>query len=100
MPTRKRRSKKRLDAGSRKHDARRWLLSRDGPYQDYVSRYVKRYGVSEAVAKDELYALGYHDKVLQEELEAQGIRWEYIVNPLTGELVLVPEGTEEHELFI
>ncbi|WP_409526001.1 hypothetical protein [Nitrincola sp. MINF-07-Sa-05] len=100
MPTRKRGAKKRLDAGSRKHDAGKWLLSREGPYQDYVSLYVKRYGVSEAVAKDELYALGYHEEVFQEELEAQGIRCEYILNPLTGELVLVPEGTEEHELFI
>jgi hypothetical protein len=65
-----------------------------------VSRYVKRYGVEETVAKEELYALGYYENVYEEELEAQGINFEYIVNPLTGELVLVPEGTEEHELFI
>lgn len=100
MPTRKRRAKKRMDAGSRKHDARKWLLSKDGPHRDYVARYVKRYGVAESVAKTELYALGYYDDVYREELESQGINSEYILNPLTGELVLVPEGTEEHELSI
>ena len=99
MPTRKRKSKKKLDAGSRKHDARKWLSSRDGPHRNYVSRYVKRYGVEESVVEEELYALGYYDNVYSEELAARGINVEYIVNPLTGELVLVPEGTEEHELF-
>ena len=100
MPTRKRKSKKKLDAGSRKYDAIKWLSSKDGPHRDYVSRYVKRYGVEKVVAKEELYALGYYENVYEDELEAQGINFEYIVNPLTGELVLVPEGTEEHELFI
>jgi hypothetical protein len=65
-----------------------------------VPRYVKRYSVAEAVAKEELNALGYYENVYEEELAAQGVRGEYIVNPLTGELALVPEGTQEHELFI
>ena len=100
MLTRKRKSKKKLDSGSRKHDAKKWLMSKDGPHQKYLSRYIKRYGVDELVAREELYALGYYENVYMEDLEAQGLNYEYIVNPLSGELVLVPEGTEEHELFI
>ncbi|WP_347332114.1 hypothetical protein [Marinimicrobium locisalis] len=75
-------------------------MSKDGPHKDYVSRYVARYGVEESVAMAELYALGYYDDVYREELESHGISCEYILNPLAGELVLMPEGTEEHELFI
>ena len=100
MPTQIRRPKKRMDEDSRKHDARKWLRGKDGPLKDYVSRYAARYGVAESVATSELYALGYYENVYREELESQGISCEYILNPLTGELVLVPEGTEEHELFI
>lgn len=82
------------------HDAKKWLLRKDGPHENYVSSYVKRYGVSEFLARDELYALGYYENVYAEDLKAQGIDYEYIVNPLTGDLVMVPGGTEEHELFI
>lgn len=100
MPTSKRHHKKGMDAVSRKHDAIKWLRGKDGPRKDYVSRYAARYGVAKSVATAELYALGYYEHVNQEELESQGINCEYILNPLTGELILVPEGTEEHELFI
>jgi|SRR5690606_2526390 hypothetical protein len=100
MSTQKRKSKKKLDGGSRKHDAKRWLSSKDGPHRNYVASYMKRYGVDEVVATEELYTLGYYENVYEEELNENGIRSEYIMNPLTGELVLVPEGTQEHELFI
>jgi len=35
-----------------------------------------------------------------EELESEGKEYEYIMNPLTGDLVLVEAGTEEYELFM
>ena len=43
--------------------------------------------------------IGYHDEVSIQAHEEDGTRWEYMMNPLTGELVVAPEGTEEHELY-
>lgn len=41
-----------------------------------------------------------YEEMFREELEAEGKEIEYIVNPLTGDLVPVEAGTEEYELFI
>ncbi len=100
MPTKKRNKKKKLTGKSRTNDATKWLSSKEGPHCKYVARYAKRYGVDSDVARDELIQLGYYEQVYTEELESEGKEVEYLVNPLTGELVLVEAGTEEHELFM
>jgi hypothetical protein len=100
MPTRNRARKKKLVGKGRTNDAARWLKSKERPKYKYVERYAKRYGIDEDTAREELISLGYYEDVFTEELEAEGKETEYIMNPLTGELVLVEAGTEEHELFI
>ena len=100
MPTRSRSKKKKLEGKGRTNDAARWLKSKDGPHCKYIARYSKRYGIDSDTAREELISLGYYDEVYAEELHSEGKECEYIVNPLTGDLVLVEEGTQEHELFI
>ena len=82
------------------NNAEKWLISRERPQTDIIGGYAKRYAIELDLARDELISLGLHDEVFTEEMEKQGKKVEYIVNPLTGELVLVEAGTEEHELFI
>ena len=81
-------------------NARKWLRSRQRPEYRYIESYAKHYGIEPAIARDELMSLGCHEEVFTDEMTKQGKEVEYIVNPLTGELVLVEAGTEEHELFI
>ena len=100
MPSRKRVNKKKLDGEGRASDATRWLKSPQGPHCKYIAKYSKRYGVDVCTARDELIFLGYYEEVFIEELEAEGKELEYIVNPLTGDLVPVEAGTEEYELFM
>ena len=82
------------------NNAEKWLMSRERPQTDIIGSYAKRYAIELDLARDELISLGLHDEVFTKEMEKQGKKVEYIVNPLTGELVLVEAGTEEHELFI
>ncbi|MCP5076501.1 MAG: hypothetical protein GY951_00350 [Psychromonas sp.] len=84
----------------RLNDADKWLKSKQGPHCKYVEKYSKRYGVDSIIAREELFELGFEEAVFVEELESEGKEYEYIVNPLTGELVLVEAGTEEYELFM
>ncbi|MES9906563.1 MAG: hypothetical protein ABW168_28260 [Sedimenticola sp.] len=98
MPKRKRQSKKKLAGKGRTNDATRWLQSRALP-KDLVEAYLKRYAVSEIVARDELMSIGYYDEIMIQEYEKEGIRWEYKVEPLSGDMFVVPEGTEDHELY-
>ena len=100
MLSRKKVNKKKLDDEGRVSDATRWLKSQQGPHCKYVAKYAKRYGVDVCTARDELIFLGYYEAVFIEELEVEGKELEYIVNPLTGELVPVEAGTEEYELFM
>ena len=100
MPKRKRQSKKKLVGKARLNDARRWLQSRDCPKKKpLVETYSKRYGVGHAVAWDELVSLGYYDELLIQQYEADGVEWEYKVEPRSGDMFVVPKGTEEHELY-
>lgn len=100
MPTRKRKSKKKLQENDRKHDAIKWLRSRDRPSNELVAKYAKRYGIEPVYARTELVEIGFWEEVFTEEMEKQGKEVEYIMNPLSGELVLVEAGTQEHELFM
>lgn len=100
MPTRKRRNKRKLNEKERMNNAEKWLTSRERPQSHIIGSYTKRYAVKLDLARDELISLGFHEEVFMEEMEKQGKKVEHIVNPLTGELVLVEAETEEHELFI
>ena len=100
MSTRKRVNTKKLKGEERASDATKWLSSKNGPHCKYVAKYCKRYGVDACTARDELIFLGHYEQVFIEELEAEGKELEYIVNPLTGDLVPVEAGTEEYELFM
>ncbi len=99
MAKRKRQSKRKLFGEARLNDARRWLQSCNGPRTPLLEAYSKRYGVAHTVAWDELVALGYYDDICIQQYEADGIEWEYKVEPLSGDMFVVPKGTEEHELY-
>ena len=97
MPKRKRQAKNKLAGKGRLHDAKKWLLNH--PQKDVIFAYSKRYGVSNRVAEDELMQLGYYDEIYIQHYEQEGIEWEYRVEPLSGEMVVVPQGTEEYEIY-
>ncbi len=99
MPKRKRQSKKKLHGEARKKDAMRWLRSQRQQPKDLVKAYSSRYGIDKNLAYEELMAIGYYDDILKQAYEKEGIKWEYMVEPLSGEMYVVPEGTEEHDLF-
>ena len=64
-----------------------------------MGAYKKRYAVDESTAYEELISLGHQETILIQSYEQEGTRWEYRVEPLSGEMVIVPEGTEEHEIY-
>ncbi len=98
MPKRKRQAKKKLVGKGRLNDATRWLQLAAFP-KELVGAYTKRYAVSEMVAREELMFIGCYDDVLIQDYEKEGVKWEYKVEPMSGEMFVVPEGTEEHELY-
>ena len=98
MTKRKRQAKKKLSGNGRIKDAERWLKSRTIP-DNLVDAYSKRYGINDIEAREELMTIGYHEDILIQEYEKEGIKWEYNVKPLSGEMVVVPEGTEDHEIY-
>ena len=98
MSKRKRQSKKKLAGKGRLNDAKRWLQSRSLP-ENLVESYSNRYSVSEIIASEELMSIGYYDDIFIQDYEKDGIEWEYMVEPLSGEMVVVPKGTEEDELY-
>ena len=81
------------------NDARKWLRSGKGSKKSLVESYAKRYAVSQYTAWDELMSLGYYDEILIERYEEEGIEWEYKVEPLSGDMFVVPKGTQDHELY-
>lgn len=100
MPKRKRPPKKKMDREGRVEDALRWLRLGNRSRRPLVESYTKRYGVSEAVAREEPAALGYYDELTIEALEREGVEWEYRVEPVRGDMVVVPKGGEDHELCL
>ena len=93
---RKRPSFRKLSAKDRLENARRWL--RKGAPRNLLEAYVKRYGVSHYDAHVELHSLGYREQLAIESYERDGIEWEYKVEPLSGNMLVVPKGTPEWEL--
>ncbi|MCP3908594.1 MAG: hypothetical protein GY712_11320 [Oceanicoccus sp.] len=99
MPKRKRQAKKKLAGKGRVADATRWLQQLKTRPASLVDAYSKRYAVTKLLAREELIAIGYYDDLLIQEYEKEGIEWEYRVEPLSGDMIVVPIGTEEHELY-
>lgn len=97
MSKRKRQSKKKLRYKSRLSDAKKWLANH--PQKDLLNAYSKRYGVNKMIADEELMTLGYYDELFIQHYEKEGIEWEYKVEPLSGDMVVVPKETEDHELY-
>lgn len=98
MSKRKRQSKKKLRyKSSRLNDAKKWLANH--PQKDLLNAYSKRYGVNKMIADEELMTLGYYDELFIQHYEKEGIEWEYKVEPLSGDMVVVPKETEDHELY-
>lgn len=62
--------------------------------------YMRRYSVERWIAQEELVLLGEKDTVRIEDYDRQGIAWEYRVDGYTGEMKVVPKGTEDHELHL
>ena len=92
-------SKTKLPEKDRLRDAQRWLRTPTCPKSKLIKSYQKRYGVNGSVASSELNQLGYRDQLMITEYEENNIKWEYMVEPMSGEMIVVPEGTEEHELY-
>ena len=99
MSKRKRQKKKKLTGKGRLNNAKKWLQSRT-ELNNLIETYSKRYSVSNAEAWDELITIGYYDDILIQQYEKEGIKWEYKVQPLSGEMYVVPEGTEEYMLYV
>ena len=64
-----------------------------------VPWYAKKYKVSLQVAREKLSNLGYYDEVMIESFEEDGIKWKYMVDGYSGTMKVVPEDTEEWELY-
>ena len=80
-------------------DAKRWL--RTGVRAMLLTdAYMKRYAVDRWIAQEELMQIGYKEIVQIENYEREGIAWEFKVDGYTGDLKLVPKGTEDHELHL
>ncbi len=97
MSKRKRQAKKKLAGNGRLRDAKKWLLNY--PQNNLIAAYSKRYGVTPDVAEEELMRLGYYDDICMQRYEQNGIEWEYRVEPLSGEMFVVPKGIEDYELY-
>ncbi len=61
--------------------------------------YANRYGINGQRALEELMAIGYYDEILIQGYEKEGVKLEYMVEPLSGEMYVVPEGTDYHDLY-
>ncbi len=76
----------------------KWLSS-SGPPDNLIDSYSKRYGCSKFDAETELMEIGYYDEIQIQSYENDGVEWEYRVEPLSGEMVVVPKDAKEHEIY-
>ncbi len=79
-------------------DAKKWLENHLVP-KDIVAAYAKRYAINENEAETELMSIGYYDDISIQYYEKSGIAWEYNCDPLSSEMFVVPESTEDYELY-
>jgi len=99
MTKKNQKSKIKLSEKDRLVDARKWLKRQNRPNNKLIELYMKRYGINESIAFFELMTLGYRDELMIAQYEKDNIEWKYIVEPLSGEMLVVPAGTQEHELY-
>ena len=92
-------SKIKLSEKDRLVDARKWLRKQERPRNRLLKLYMKRYGIDESIAFIELMTLGYYDELMIAQYEENNIKWKYMVEPLSGDILVVPEDTQEHELY-
>lgn len=97
MSKRSRQSKKKLAGKGRLNDAKKWLINH--PQKDLIAAYTKRYSVDSDIAEEELMQLGYYDELYIQYYEKEGIEWEYRVEATTGDMVVVPKDSEDHEIY-
>ena len=94
--TSKRKNNRKLNPEERKKHAKKWPL--ENQQKDLISAYSKKYSVYHTTAHYELMELGYRDFIAIQYYEKEGIEWEYKVDGYTGEMLVVPKGTEDWEL--
>ncbi|WP_145986390.1 hypothetical protein [Methylocaldum marinum] len=80
-------------------DARRWL-KKGLPVHPLTDGYMRRYGIERWVAQEELIDIGYREEVQIEAYEKEGVEWEFMYDPCSGEMKPVPIGTKKHELHL
>ena len=93
----KKKHRKSFKSEARKRDAEKWLSQQSLP-DDLILSYAERYDCSESDAHVELMEIGYKDEVDIQYYEKEGIEWEYKYDGYTGEMHVVPKGTEDWEL--
>ncbi len=96
MKKNRNRNVRKLTAEERKRHAKKWLFT--NRIKELVSSYSKKYGVSMSIAHYELLELGYKDEIAIQYYEKDGVEWEYKYDGYTGEMHVVPVGTEDWEL--
>ena len=99
MTQKNQKSKTKLSEKDRLVDARKWLRRQNHPNNKLIELYMKRYGINESIAIIELMTLGYRDELTIAQYEKDNIEWKYMVEPPSGEMLVVPEETQEHELY-
>ncbi len=52
------------------------------------------------MAWEELVAVGCYDQLTIEGYEREGIEWEYRVEPLSGDMFVVPKGIGQRDLYL
>lgn len=83
---------------TRKEKAKRWLSGIPLP-DDLIKAYSQKFNVEASTAYNELMEIGYYDELYIQEYKRRGIEWEYKVEPLSGDMFVVPKGTADHELY-
>ena len=87
-----------LQCEARLRDPKKWLFTRRRP-ERLLESYQERYRVGPGQAYLELLELGLQDELRIRAYEEEGIPWEFRVEPLTGEMFVVPEGTPDDEIY-
>jgi hypothetical protein len=90
------RNLRKFNKADRKNHANKWLM-KNRP-KDLLAGYAKKYGVSQSTAQWELEEIGFRDEIAIQLYEKDGTEWEYKYDGYTGEMYVVPKGTEDWEL--
>ena len=92
-------SHKNLPKESRLRHAKKFLCNNPQPI-DLIQWYKNKYKISATDAEYELYEIGYYDDIKIQKITADGGDYEYMVDPLSGDMKVVPKGTSESDLYL